>query len=44
MLIPIAVAISILGTLSSTVRSWVGAPIYWASVLVLLITLYGMTV
>lgn len=42
MFVLVAIFVAVCGTLSPTVRSWVGAPLFWACVLVTLITLYGM--
>jgi hypothetical protein len=42
MFILVALFVAVCGTLSTAVRSWVGAPLFWGCVLVTLITLYGM--
>ena len=39
----VAIFVAVCGALSPTVRSWVGAPLFWGCVLVTFITLYGMT-
>lgn len=44
MFLLVALFVAACGTLSPTVRSWVGAPVYWLCMLVALVTLYGMTV
>jgi hypothetical protein len=43
MLVIVSLFVAACGTLSPTVRSWVGWPLYGACVIVTLLALYGMT-